>query len=136
MDRMPNPDFEQRFQLALELNQILEELGNIKRQLSYKKSENDELEKNINNIKNGISTKENELNKLIADNEVLEKEPELIEYVGSGIAEINNDVFFCDLPDDGEYRAYISVNKKELNRNHEIYLRLKKYTVELKEIFD
>ena len=68
-------------------------------------------------------------------NEVLEKEPELIEYVGSGIAEINNDVFFCDLPDDGEYRAYISVNKKEIDRNHEIYLRLKRYAVELKEVF-
>ena len=79
MDRMQNPDFEQRFQLALELNQILEELGNVKRQLYYKKYENYELEEKINNIKNGISIKENELNKLIADNEVLEKESKEID---------------------------------------------------------
>ena len=79
MDRMPNPDFEQRFQLALELNQILEELGNVKRLLLYKKNENNELEDKINNIKNGIYIKENELNKLIADNEVLEKESKEID---------------------------------------------------------
>ena len=69
-------------------------------------------------------------------NEVIEKEPDLIETVGSGIAEINKDTFLCDLPDDGEYRAYVSINKKEIDNNYDIYLRLKKYAVDLKEVFN
>ena len=106
--------------------------ANVERLFLFKKEEVEKY-KNNNTLKIFIQSQMKTL--FIDYNEVLEKEPELIEYVGSGIAEINNDVFFCDLPDDGEYRAYISVNKKEIDRNHEIYLRLKRYAVELKEVF-
>ncbi len=106
--------------------------ANVERLFLFKKEEVEKY-KNNNTLKIFIQSQMKTL--FIDYNEVLEKEPELIEYVGSGIAEINNDVFFCDLPDNGEYRAYISVNKKEIDRNHEIYLRLKRYAVELKEVF-
>ena len=95
----------------------------------------EEVEKYKNNNTLKIFMQSNMDTLFVDYNEVIEKEPELIKKIGCGIAEINKDVFFCDLPDDGEYRAYISVNKKEIDRNHEIYLRLKRYAVELKEVF-
>ena len=75
------------------------------------------------------------MNTLFVDyNEVLKKEPELIEQAGNGFAEINKDILFCELPDDGEYRAYISINKKEIDKNYQIYLKLKKYAINLKDV--
>jgi len=98
------------------------------------KKEEAERYKNNNTLKIFMQS---QMKTLFVDyNEVIEKEPELIKKIGCGIAEINKDVFFCDLPDDGDYRAYVSINKKEIDKNHEIYLKLKKYAVELKKIFD
>ena len=98
------------------------------------KKEEAEKYKNNNTLK--IFMQSNMETLFVDYNEVIEKETELIKKIGSGIAEINKDTFLCDLPDDGEYRAYVSINKKEIDKNYEIYLRLKKYAVELKEIFD
>ncbi len=107
--------------------------ANIERIFLFKK---EEIEKYKNNNTLKIFMQSNMKTFFVDYSEVIEKEPELIEKIDCGIAEINKDVFFCDLPDDGEYRAYVSVNKKEIDKNYEIYLRLKKYAVELKEIFD
>ena len=98
------------------------------------KKEEAEKYKNNNTLK--IFMQSNMETLFVDYNEVIEKETELIKKIGSGIAEINKDTFLCDLPDDGEYRAYVSINKKEIDKNYEIYLRLKKYSVELKEVFD
>ena len=107
--------------------------ANIERIFLFKKEEAERY-KNNNTLKIFMQS---QMKTLFVDyNEVMEKEPDLIEAVSSGIAEINKDTFLCDLPDDGEYRAYVSINKKEIDKNYEIYLRLKKYAVELKEIFD
>ena len=94
----------------------------------------EEIEKYKNNNTLKIFMQSNMKTLFVDYNEVMEKEPDLINKIGCGIAEINKDVFFCDLPDDGEYRAYVSINKKEIEKNHEIYLQLKKYAVELKEV--
>ena len=94
----------------------------------------EEIEKYKNNNTLKIFMQSNMKTLFVDYNEVMEKEPELINKIGCGIAEINKDVFLCDLPDDGEYRAYVSINKKEIEKNHEIYLQLKKYAVELKEV--
>ena len=94
----------------------------------------EEIEKYKNNNTLKIFMQSNMKTLFVDYNEVMEKEPDLINKIGCGIAEINKDVFLCDLPDDGEYRAYVSINKKEIEKNHEIYLQLKKYAVELKEV--
>lgn len=93
----------------------------------------EEVEKYKNNNTLKIFIQSNMETLFVDYNEVIEKEPDLIETVGSGIAEINKDTFLCDLPDDGEYRAYVSINKKEIEKNYEVYLKLKKYAVDLKE---
>ena len=96
------------------------------------KKEEAERYKNNNTLKIFMQS---QMKTLFVDyNEVIEKEPELIKKIGCGIAEINKDVFFCDLPDDGDYRAYVSINKKEIDKNYGVYLKLKKYAVELKEV--
>ena len=106
--------------------------ANIERIFLFKK---EEVEKYKNNNTLKIFMQSNMDTLFVDYNEVIEKEPELIKKIGCGIAEINKEVFFCDLPDDGEYRAYVSINKKEIDKNYDIYLRLKKYAVELKEVF-
>ena len=107
--------------------------ANIERIFLFKKEEVEKY-KNNNTLKIFMQS---QMKALFVDyKEVLEKDPKLIEYVGSGIAEINKDTFLCDLPDDGEYRAYVSINKKEIDKNYEVYLKLKKYAVELKEVFN
>lgn len=103
----------------------------IERVFLFKKDEV-EMCKNNNTLK--IFMQSN-MNTLFVDyNEVLKKEPELIEQAGNGFAEINKDILFCELPDDGEYRAYISINKKEIDKNYQIYLKLKKYAINLKDV--
>lgn len=107
--------------------------ANIERIFLFKKEEVERY-KNNNTLKIFMQS---QMKTLFVDyNEVMEKEPELIKKIGCGIAEINKDTFICDLPDDGEYRAYVSINKKEIDKNYEIYLRLKKYAVDLKEVFN
>lgn len=107
--------------------------ANIERIFLFKKEELERY-KNNNTLKIFMQT---QMKTFFVDyNEVIEKEPDLIEAVGSGIAEINEDTFLCDLPDDGEFRAYVSINKKEIDKNYEIYLRLKKYAVDLKKVFN
>ena len=107
--------------------------ANIERIFLFKKEEVEKY-KNNNTLKIFMQS---QMKTLFVDyKEVVEKDPKLIEYVGSGMAEINKDTFLCDLPDDGEYRAYVSINKKEIDKNYEVYLKLKKYAVELKEVFN
>ena len=106
--------------------------ANIERIFLFKK---EEVEKYKNNNTLKIFMQSNMDTLFVDYNEVIEKEPELIKKIGYGIAEINKETFICDLPDDGEFRAYVSINKKEIDKNYDIYLRLKKYAVELKEVF-
>ena len=96
------------------------------------KSEEIEKYKNNNTLKIFLQSN---MNTLFVDyTEILEKEPELIKQVGSGITIYNMNTFICDLPDNEDYRAYISINEKELEKNYKIYCKLKQYSVQLKEI--
>ena len=127
----------ERTETPLEMNfrlinlEALNRGAKVERIFLFKK---EEVEKYKNNNTLKIFMQSNMDTLFVDYNEVIEKEPELIKKIGCGIAEINKDVFFGDLPDDGEYRAYVSINKKEIDKNYEVYLKLKKYAVELKEV--
>lgn len=66
--------------------------------------------------------------------EILEKEPELLEIVGNGWDGINSDTLIVDLPEDTEERGYISKNKKEIEKAYKCFEKLKTYAKNLKEI--
>ncbi len=112
--------------------EVINRGANIERIFLFKK---EEIERYKNNNTLKIFIQSNMKTLFVDYNTILEKEPDLIKEVGCGIAGINKDTFFLDLPDYGEYRAYISINKKEIEKNYQIYLRLKKYAVEMKELF-
>ena len=96
----------------------------------------EEIEKYKNNNTIKIFMQSN-MNTLFADyNEILEENPELIKQIGSGISILNMDTFICDLPDNYDYRAYISINEKEIEKNYKIYLQVKKYSTQLKNILN
>ncbi len=96
----------------------------------------EEVEKYKNNNTLKIFMQSNMKTLFVDYSTVLEKEPKLIKNIGSGIAGINKETFICDLPDDGEYRGYISINKKEIDKNYKTYSEIKKYAVDLRNILE
>lgn len=66
--------------------------------------------------------------------EILEKEPELLDIVGAGWDGIDMDTLILDLPEGSKERGYVSVNKKEVQRAYECFKRLKYYAKDLKEV--
>ncbi len=75
------------------------------------------------------------INTMFVDyDEVLEKEPELLEIVGDGWDGIDLDTLIVDLPENDKERGYISINKKEVQKAYDCFKRLKYYAKDLKEI--
>lgn len=67
--------------------------------------------------------------------EILEKEPKLLEVLGSGWDGIDDTTLICDLPTENEEaRGYINMNKREVKKAYDCFLRLKSYAKDLKEI--
>jgi len=74
------------------------------------------------------------INTLFVDyDEILEKEPELLEIVGDGWDGINRETLIVDIPTKEE-KGYISINIKEVERAYRCFQELKKYALNLKEI--
>ncbi len=72
MDESPN--LENRYKLVMELNELLEEMINVNKQIKIMKSENINLLIQNNSIENDISKREHSLNQLKERNEFLSKE--------------------------------------------------------------
>lgn len=66
--------------------------------------------------------------------EILEKEPELLEIIAHGWDGIDLDTLIVDLPEKANERGYISINKKEVQKAYECFKRLKYYSKDLKEV--
>ena len=66
--------------------------------------------------------------------EILEKEPELLEIVGDGWDGIDKDTLIVDLPSGQKTRGYVSINKYEVLKAYECFQKLKTYAKDLKEI--
>ena len=62
MDESPN--LENRYKLVMELNELLEEMINVNKQIKIMKSENINLLIQNNSIENDISKREHSLNQL------------------------------------------------------------------------
>ncbi len=75
------------------------------------------------------------INTMFVDyDEVMEKEPELIEIVGDGWDGINMETLIADLPESAEKRGYISINKREVEKAYKCFKKLKTYAKDLKSI--
>lgn len=75
------------------------------------------------------------INTMFVDyDEILEKEPELLEIVGDGWDGIDTDTLIVDLPEGSEKRGYISKNKEQVMKAYEAFQRLKGYAKDLKQI--
>lgn len=66
--------------------------------------------------------------------EIIEKEPELLDIVGNGWDGFNQDTLILDLPEGSAQRGYISINKKEVQKAYDCFKKLKKYSKDLKEV--
>ena len=66
--------------------------------------------------------------------EILNKEPELLDVLGDGWDGIDKDTLIVDLSSNEKGRGYISINKKEVENAYNAFQRLKKYAKELKEV--
>lgn len=66
--------------------------------------------------------------------EVMEKDPKLLEIVGDGWDGINKETLIVDLPAGNEERGYVSINRKEVETAYNCFLQLKKYSKDLKEV--
>ena len=75
------------------------------------------------------------INTMFVDyDEVMEKDPELIEIVGDGWDGINMETLIADLPESAEKRGYISINKREVEKAYKCFKKLKTYAKDLKSI--
>lgn len=66
--------------------------------------------------------------------EVMKKDPKLLEILGDGWDGIDQNTLIVDLPSGNMERGYISINKKEVEDAYNCFLKLKKYSKDLKEI--
>ena len=75
------------------------------------------------------------INTMFVDyDEVLQKEPELLEVVGDGWDGIDTDTLIVDLPEVSDKILYIIKNKKQLMKAYTAFQRLKEYAKDLKQI--
>ena len=66
--------------------------------------------------------------------ELKEKNPQLLEIIGSGWDGINKELLIADLPKTSKLRGNISKNTKEVMKAYNCFQELKKYAKDLKEI--
>lgn len=94
----------------------------------------------IKEFKNNKTLKifmQSNINTMYVDyDEILEKEPKLLKTLGNGWDGIDKDTLIVDAPSDkdGNIRGYLSINKREIEKAYNCYLRLKTYAKGLKEV--
>lgn len=92
----------------------------------------------IKEFKNNKTLKiymQSSINTMFVDyDEILNKQPELLNIVGEGWDGIDRDTLIADLPVGKNGRGYISINKEEVQTAYECFQTLKKYAKDLKEI--
>ena len=92
----------------------------------------------IKEFKNNKTLKiymQSSINTMFVDyDEILNKQPELLNIVGEGWDGIDRDTLIADLPVGKNGRGYISINKEEVQKAYECFQTLKKYAKDLKEI--
>lgn len=94
----------------------------------------------IKEFKNNKTLKifmQSNINTMYVDyDEILEKEPELLDILGNGWDGIDEETLIVDAPSDsnGNIRGYLSINKREIKKAYNCYLRLKTYAKDLKEV--
>lgn len=92
----------------------------------------------IKEFKNNKTLKiymQSNINTMFVDyDEVKSKEPELLEIVGDGWDGIDLETLIVDLPNANKERGYVSINKKEIEKAYNCFLRLKEYSKDLKEV--
>lgn len=75
------------------------------------------------------------INTMFVDyDEIKQKEPELLDIVKDGWDGINKDTLIVDLPESDEKRGFISINKNEVKKAYECFIKLKRYSKDLKGI--
>lgn len=93
----------------------------------------------INEFKNNKTLKiymqNANINTMFVDyDEVMEKEPELFDILGSGWDGFNENTLILDLPEGSLGRGYVSINIEEVRKAKKCFERLKSYSKDLKEI--
>lgn len=92
----------------------------------------------IKEFKNNKTLKiymQSNINTMFVDyDEVLEKEPELINIVASGWDGIDKDTLIVDLPETSKQRGYININLKDIEETYNCYKKLREYAEDLKEV--
>lgn len=66
--------------------------------------------------------------------EILEKEPRLLEIVGSGWDGFNNEAIVADIESKDGTRGYVSIDSKEIKEKYECFKKLKEYSKDLRKI--
>lgn len=75
------------------------------------------------------------INTLFVDyDEIMKKNPKLIEIVGNGWDGIDNNTLILDLPAGNKERGYVSINRKEVEEAYNCFQELKKYSKDLKKV--
>lgn len=66
---------------------------------------------------------------------IMEKEPQLFDVLGDGWDGIDDTTLICDVQSENqESRGYICINKREIKKAYEAFLKLKTYAKDLKDI--
>ena len=94
--------------------------------------------KRIKEFRNNKTLKiymQSNINTMYVDyDEILTKQPKLLEIVGAGWDGIDKDILIADLPEGMKERGYISKNTKEVMKAYNCFQELKKYSKKLREV--
>lgn len=75
------------------------------------------------------------MNTLFVDyDEIMKKNPKLIEIVGNGWDGIDKHTLILDLPAGNKERGYVSINREEVEEAYNCFQELKKYSKDLKKV--
>ncbi len=92
----------------------------------------------IKEFKNNKTLKiymQSNINTLFVDyDEIMKKNPKLIDIVGNGWDGIDKNTLILDLPAGNKERGYVSINRKEVEEAYNCFRELKKYSKDLKEV--
>lgn len=66
--------------------------------------------------------------------EILKKEPKLLEIVGSGWDGFNSEAIIADIESKDDTRGYVSIDSKEIKEKYECFKKLKEYSKDLRKI--
>lgn len=106
--------------------------ANIERIFIFSKDKISEF-KNNKTLK--IYMQNKNINMLYVDyDEILKKEPKLLEIVGSGWDGFNNEAIIADIESEDSIRGYVSIDAKEIKEKYECFKKLKEYSKDLRKI--